>query len=136
MVDPQWLPPRDTTTPMRNPFLSLNVQSSTTEQFLLVLIVVADRDGCPRDPGVRKDADDRVRQQFSALLGKCALPRLWGLSLIGTSLRVYCAATGSLRPGDAPGDLWDGEWEIDITSQEGFDKTKEIAGDIFAQPAL
>lgn len=89
----------------------------------------------------RFKADDQIRQRYNFMLHDCPLPRLWGLSLLGTSLRVYCGdvATRDLepefenRPGDRrilPSDFLEGAWDINILSQEGFAKMKEIVGDI------
>jgi hypothetical protein len=79
------------------------------------------------------------------MLRDCPLPRLWGLSLLGTSLRVYCGdvVTGDVEPAfenrPSPGRIFprkflEGAWNIDILSQEGFAKMKEIVGDIVQSP--
>ncbi|KAM6503781.1 hypothetical protein JOM56_000724 [Amanita muscaria] len=49
---------------------------------------------------LRLKADDQMRQRYDAMLHNCPLPRLWGLSLLGTSLCVYAGdvATGELEP--------------------------------------
>jgi len=76
------------------------------------------------------------------MLEDCPLPRLWGLSLLGTKMRVYCGnkASFELHPGVEPRpdrskpvlppDFLAGEWNIDILSQEGFEKMKEVVNDI------
>ena len=76
-----------------------------------------------------------MRQLFDQMLHKCAIPRLYGLSLLGTSHRVYYGdkATGVVtrefvdRP-DArrvlPLDFLKGQWGLDILSPEGFTKIK------------
>jgi hypothetical protein len=47
-------------------------------------------------PSTRFKADDQMRERFNEMITDCPLPRLWGLSLIGTSLRVYhCDISGS-----------------------------------------
>ena len=59
------------------------------------------------------------------------IPRLYGLSLLGTSLRVYCGETDAYyvtppivgRPNVddlLPRDYLEGQWDIDILSQEGI----------------
>ena len=94
----------------------------------------------------RFKADEQMRQRYNSMLQACPLPRLWGLSLLGTSLRVYCgdAATGDAEPAfeDCPSpnhvlprDFLKGAWNIDILSQEGFDKIKEIVKDIVGNVA-
>ncbi|KZT22800.1 hypothetical protein NEOLEDRAFT_1096965 [Neolentinus lepideus HHB14362 ss-1] len=92
----------------------------------------------------RFSADEQMRRRYDTVLPTCVLPRLWGLSLLGTSLRVYCgdAVTRVLTPEYephpdphrvlSPGFL-EGEWDLDILSQGGFDKMKEIIADITSQ---
>ena len=41
----------------------------------------------------RYRVDQQMRERFAMTLEDCPLPRLWGLSLLGTSMRVYCADT-------------------------------------------
>jgi hypothetical protein len=50
--------------------------------------------------GSRFEADDQIRHRYKEMFGNCPLPRLWGLSLLGTSLRVYCGtvATRTIKP--------------------------------------
>jgi len=75
------------------------------------------------------------------MLGECPFPRLWGLSLLSTSARVYCGHTTSsdehpptiVRPHESqilPTDFLAGEWALDILTEEGFAKMKEIVTDI------
>ncbi|PPQ89101.1 hypothetical protein CVT25_006474 [Psilocybe cyanescens] len=91
--------------------------------------------------GLRFEADEQIRQRYDFMLGDCPLPCLWGLSLLGTSLRVYCGevVTGDVEPafencpspgGIFPRNFLEGAWNIDILSQEGFAKMKEIVRDI------
>ena len=95
---------------------------------------------------LRAKADDRMHQWFNAVLPDCRLPRVYGLSLLGTSLRVYVGnvATGEVEPAfvtcpspghTLPHDFLEGAWNIDILSDEGFTKMKEIVGDIVANAA-
>ncbi|KAF9778251.1 hypothetical protein BJ322DRAFT_507481 [Thelephora terrestris] len=37
----------------------------------------------------RLQADEQLRDRYDIMFDTCALPRLWGLSLLGTSVRVY-----------------------------------------------
>ena len=84
-----------------------------------------------------------MRQRFDTFTAACPLPRLWGLSLLGTSLRVYVCdiVTGEIEPpfieatGPAPDyifnyDFLKGGWDADILSQEAFTKMKEIVRDL------
>ncbi|KAF6753136.1 hypothetical protein DFP72DRAFT_1069900 [Ephemerocybe angulata] len=89
---------------------------------------------------LRLDADHRMHQRYDyeSNLNHCPLPHMWGLSLLGTSLRVYRGdvATGVVKPvsedppSPLPPNFLEGAWDIDILSQEGFKKMQEIIGDI------
>jgi len=85
----------------------------------------------------RFKADDQMRQRYNAKAADCPLPRLYGLSLLGTYLRVHVrdGATGEIEPTfkftnrpspvqTLPDDFLEGAWNIDILSQEGFAKMK------------
>lgn len=90
---------------------------------------------------LRFEADKRMRQRLETMGATCPFPRLWGLSLFGTSLRVYSCdvATGELEPPFVdrptprrylPSNFLDGAWNIDLLSHEGFTKMREIVEDI------
>ncbi|KAK2467505.1 hypothetical protein APHAL10511_000360 [Amanita phalloides] len=96
---------------------------------------------------LRLKADNQIRQRYDSMLPDCPIPRFWGLSLLGTSLRVYCGdiATNNVTPAfedrPSPGrvlprNFLEGAWNIDILSQEGFDKMKEIVEDIVGSAAM
>ena len=55
-----------------------------------VLFAEIKDDGWAHRAGFRFNADDQIRRRYDMMLPNCPLPRLWGLSLLGTSLRVYC----------------------------------------------
>jgi glycerol-3-phosphate cytidylyltransferase-like family protein len=55
-----------------------------------VLIVEIKDDRWVNGPDKRQRADAQMRQWYDQMLVDCAIPRLYGLSLLGTSLRVYC----------------------------------------------
>ena len=89
----------------------------------------------------RLQADEQLRRQYDAMPHTCPLPRLWGLSLLGTSARIYQGdvATGAITPPYQarpredyvlPLEFLEGEWGLDILSQDGFDRMKEIVVDI------
>lgn len=91
----------------------------------------------------RYKADAQIRARYDKMFPLCPLPRLWGLSLFGTSLRVYCGTveTEEVEPGieyppsstrSFSPDFLEGEWDLDILSPEGFEKIKEIVTDIEA----
>ena len=65
-----------------------------------VLMAEIKNDGWVNTAHLRFTAEEQMRQRYELMLGSCALPRLWGLSLLGTSLRVYCGdvATSDVQP--------------------------------------
>lgn len=69
-----------------------------------VFIAEIKDDACAHKADLRYSADDQIRRRYDAMLGDCPLPRLWGLSLLGTSLRVYCGtvATETIEPDFVP----------------------------------
>jgi hypothetical protein len=102
-----------------------------------VLIVEIKDDRWVGQPDKRQRADAQMRQRFDQMLFNSAIPRLYGLSLLGTSLRVYCGdkTTGRVTPVFVgrpdvdrilPSDFLEGQWNLDILSQEGFRKIQEI----------
>ena len=106
-----------------------------------VLMAEIKDDNCTRNAHFRFEADKQLRRRYDATFDACPLPRLWGLSLLGTSLRIYRgdAATRAITPPYQgrpredyilPPGFLEGEWNLDILSQEGFDKMKEIVVDI------
>ena len=111
-----------------------------------VLIAEIKDDAWAHKSDLRYSADDQIRRRYDAMLGDCPLPRLWGLSLLGTSLRVYCGivATETIEPDFVPRPspsrilprhFLEGAWDIDILSPEGFNKMKEIITDVLAAAA-
>lgn len=97
--------------------------------------------GWARKAALRFKATEQMRQRYDMMLGDCPHPRLWGLSLLGTSLRVYNGevASGYINPAFEaqpslgrilPRDFLEGAWDIDILSQAGFDSMKVIITDI------
>jgi hypothetical protein len=65
-----------------------------------VLIMEIRDDGWANEPDNRRRADSLMRQRFDQMLPDCDIPRLYGLSLLGTSLHVYCGdkVTGVVTP--------------------------------------
>jgi hypothetical protein len=95
-----------------------------------VLIVEIKDDAWVGRADLRLKADDQMGQRYDAMLADCPIPRLWGSSLLGTSLRVYCAevVTGDVepafedrtRPGRTlPRNFIEGAWNTDILSPVG-----------------
>jgi len=131
------------------PLQPLGISAFNSDDFTLSLIV---RDILIRPPHVLivdirdesqahsthscSEADHQMRQLFDSV--ECPLPRLYGLSLLGTSLRVYVhdAITGEIKPtkspitGHVPHNFLEGCWDINILSQKGFNVMKEIVGEI------
>jgi hypothetical protein len=102
-----------------------------------VLIADIKDDRWADEPDKRQRADTQMRQRYDQMLPNCAIPRLYGLSLLGTSLRVYCGdkATGEITPHFIgrpsanrilPPDFLEGEWGLDILSLDGLEKMQEI----------
>jgi hypothetical protein len=110
-----------------------------------VLVVEVKDDYYARKPQYRYDADKLMRGRYDFIVDDCPTPRLWGLSLLGTSMRVYCAnkTTNRITPPYIPRDsdrvlassFLAGEWDVDILSESGFAKMKEIVTDIFTHTA-
>ena len=102
-------------------------------------------DGWANKVDLRFKANEQMRQWCNPTVGDCPLPRLWGLGLLGTSLRVYCndVVTGEVEPAfeTRPSttrvlrNFLEGAWNIDILSPEGFAKMKEIVRDIVGNAA-
>jgi hypothetical protein len=111
-----------------------------------VLIVEIKDDTWANLPDGREKADTQMRQRYKQMLHDCPIPRLYGLSLLGTSLRVYYADkdAGDITPhlishpvGDyiLPRDFLEGQWDLDILSQEGLKKMQEIVAYIKLEAA-
>ncbi|KAF8553709.1 hypothetical protein OG21DRAFT_1509824 [Imleria badia] len=122
------------------------VTSSDPEHDVPVLVVDVKDDAWIDRADTRLKADDQIHQWFDAMLADSPLPRLWGLSLLGMSLRVYVGdvAARTVEPAftDHSGpsrtlsdNLLEGAWNIDILSEEGFAKIKEIVADIIGNAA-
>ena len=92
----------------------------------------------------RLKAGHQMRQLYDSIPAECPHPRVYGLSLLGTSLRVYVrdTNTGEIKPtndpitGGVPHDLLEGAWDIDILSKQGSDLMKEIVGEIVTTSIL
>jgi hypothetical protein len=111
-----------------------------------VLIAEIKADRWANEPDKRQRADTQMRQRYDQMLVHCAFPRLYGLSLLGTSLRVYCGdkVTGEVTPHYVgrphmdrilPPDFLEGQWDLDILSQDGLRKIQEIVAYIKAEAA-
>ncbi|KAI0251656.1 hypothetical protein BJV78DRAFT_1209695 [Lactifluus subvellereus] len=90
--------------------------------------------------------DTQMRQRYDQMLHKCPIPRLYGLSLLGTSLRVYCGdkATCEATPHFVgrpnvhrilPPGFLEGQWNLDMLSPDGLTKMQEIVAYIKAEAA-
>lgn len=87
-----------------------------------VLIAEIKDDRWASEPDKRQRADTHMRQRYDQMLPNCPIPRLYGLSLLGTSLRVYCGnkVTGEVTPHFVgrpnvnrilPRDFLEGQWD-------------------------
>jgi hypothetical protein len=111
-----------------------------------VLIAEIKDDKWANEPDKRQRADIQMRQRFDQMLPNCAIPRLYGLSLLGTSLRVYRGdkATRVVTPHFIgrpdmdrilPPDFLERQWDLDILSPDGLKKMQEIVAYIKAEVA-
>ena len=74
--------------------------------------------------------------QYGLLLDDCPTPHLWRLSVLGTSVRVYCGDKASYKVTPQPfsgsaalsrvlsASFLAEEWDLDLLSQEGFEKAQ------------
>ena len=111
-----------------------------------VLIVDIQAEYWSKHPYQRERADELMRRRYNDLLDQCPIPDLYGLSLLGTSLRIYRGnvATREIEPAYQghtdtnrilPRNFLEGLWDIDILSQDGFNRMKEIVSYIRANSA-
>ncbi|KAF7978180.1 hypothetical protein HWV62_1380 [Athelia sp. TMB] len=111
-----------------------------------VLIAEVRDDRWPNQPDKRQRADAHIRQRYDQILPNCPIPRLYGLSLLETSLRVYCGdkVTGEVIPHFVgrpnanrilPPDFLAGQWNLDILFPDGLKKMQEIVAYIKAEAA-
>ncbi|PPR04682.1 hypothetical protein CVT24_011899 [Panaeolus cyanescens] len=86
---------------------------------------------------------EQMRSRYGLMLGDCPCPRLWGVSLLSTCARIYCGDTGTydLEPPAIehpnplrllPPTFLSGQWDLDLMSEEGFKKMKDIVAHIKA----
>ncbi|KAJ7827030.1 hypothetical protein B0H14DRAFT_1241988 [Mycena olivaceomarginata] len=142
IVAPQ-APPRDYTTETVDFVVYLVVMDQRRQP--VFLIEVKD-DSHLTAPSKRAAADQQMRACYDDLLYDCPLPLLYGLSVIGTNMRVYIgdAATMTLTPPRveiSPNRVLDRKylkdaWNGDILSVEGFAKMKEIVNFIKTTPPV
>ncbi|KAH8992511.1 hypothetical protein EDB92DRAFT_1797158 [Lactarius akahatsu] len=102
-----------------------------------VLFAEIKDDRWANEPYTRQRADTQMRQLYKQMLPNSAIPHLYGLSLLGTSLRVYRGdkVTGTITPHFVgrphadrifPPDFLGGQWDLDILSPDGLKKMQEI----------
>ncbi|KAH9061733.1 hypothetical protein EDB83DRAFT_871050 [Lactarius deliciosus] len=102
-----------------------------------VLFAEIKDDKWANNPSRRLEADTQMRHRFDLMIHNSAVPHLYGLSLLGTSLRVYRGdkATGAVTPAFVgrphadrllPPDFLEGQWNLDILSLDGLKKMQEI----------
>lgn len=143
-VAPQKSPPRDDGRDGVSDLLVSLVVYSTAYDKPVMIVEIKD-DSWAEKAELRYRADKQMRDRYSLVLEDCVTPRLWGLSVFGTAMRVYCGDRGTFevsppvvaRPEPSsrvllPSFLF-GEWGLDVLSQEGFDKIQEIVTDILAE---
>lgn len=102
-----------------------------------VIIVEVKDDQSANSATLRLQADEQIRIRFHQMLPNCPIPRLYGISFLGTSMRVYCGdtATGDVIPelidnpdpdSVPPPDLLEGRWDIDVLSPVGAMRMHEV----------
>jgi len=57
-----------------------------------VFILKVNDDSWAQKAELRYRADKQMRDHYALVLDECPSPRLWGLSVLGTSMRVYCGS--------------------------------------------
>lgn len=102
-----------------------------------VLFAVIEDDEWATTPHMRRKADILMRELYENMLYDCPIPRLYGLSLLGTSLCVYCGDRNTRILSPSRGPLPDAnyvlprdfmeQWSLDILSPDGLKKIQEIA---------
>ncbi|KAF8305800.1 uncharacterized protein EI90DRAFT_2986909 [Cantharellus anzutake] len=110
-----------------------------------VLFAEVKHESWARAAASRHRADRHMRTRFFALLYDCPMPRLWGLSFLGTSVRIYVGdkVTHKITPPPPPvsppydlyvppPDLLGEEWKTDVLSEQGFRKMKDVVNDIIS----
>ncbi|KAJ7222070.1 hypothetical protein B0H12DRAFT_1151308 [Mycena haematopus] len=111
------------------------------------LFLLEVKDDSHRDlPSLRQAADIQMRDRYNSLIYSCPIPTLYGLSAMGTNIRVYAGdvLNEDVRPALVPTsptrivgrDYLKKEWDLDLLSDEGFTKMKEIVTYITQQRAL
>ncbi|KAJ7753727.1 hypothetical protein B0H16DRAFT_1316745 [Mycena metata] len=93
-------------------------------------------DGHNLIPAKREAADAQMRGRYNKLLHDCPIPLLYGLSVLGTGMRVYCGdkARRTVTPSFVetdwhfvlPAEYLQDQWSLDILSPGGFSEMKRI----------
>jgi len=94
------------------------------------------------DISTRAKADEQIREQFKSIVGQnLVIPKLYGISAIGTRFSVYHynKETRILSPPSVPRDSMQladiapvNQWNIDLLENAGEEKFKEIVAEIKA----
>ncbi|KAJ7167748.1 hypothetical protein C8R46DRAFT_898151, partial [Mycena filopes] len=84
----------------------------------------------------RQGADRQTRRRYDELLRECPIPLLYGITVLGTSMQVYCGdkarwtVTPPFVPADRqfllPTEYLQDQWTVDILSPGGFLEMKRI----------
>ncbi|KAF8502736.1 hypothetical protein F5888DRAFT_1592482, partial [Russula emetica] len=148
-LDPQIAPDNSKTTSPRDAVdfvVFMVVLNQEQQKRAPILIAGVKDDRWANKPDKRQRADTEMRQWFDQMLPNCPIPRLYGLSLLGTSLRVYCGdkVTGEVTPHFVgrpnvdrilPPDFLEGQWDLDILSPDGLRMMQEIVAYIKVEAA-
>ncbi|KAF9043567.1 hypothetical protein BDZ89DRAFT_1155968 [Hymenopellis radicata] len=109
----------------------------------LVMLLDMKDDGWIARGSTRDRAEVQIRHLFYDNFNSCSLPILYGISALGTTLRVYKGnpATYEIQPPGRwlalpgtvlPPHFLENQWSVELLSQEGFDEMKKIAAYILS----
>ncbi|KAJ7072829.1 hypothetical protein C8F01DRAFT_1105391 [Mycena amicta] len=83
-------------------------------------------------PTERIAADEKMRKRYKDRLRGCVIPRLYGLSVLGSRMRVYCndktvdPSDEALPRFNLPDHCLEVQWGVDILSPRGFSEMKKM----------
>ncbi|KAJ6463526.1 hypothetical protein C8R45DRAFT_878456 [Mycena sanguinolenta] len=131
VVGPQ-VPPDDTS---QGAFDFVNIVVSTVDRLPVLFVEIKD-DSHIRFPTKRQKTDDQMRRRYDDILNACPIPKLYGLSILGTKARVYCVSHADLKIHPTfvdfdpnyilPDEYLEDGWSVDILSDKGFLEMKRI----------
>ncbi|KAF9043566.1 hypothetical protein BDZ89DRAFT_980572 [Hymenopellis radicata] len=115
-----------------------------------VMLLVVKDDSYIAKGSTRGRADIQMRHLFNDMLSEikvlgCPPPTLYGISALGTTLRMYQGNTATFKVQPLadpslsrivlPPHYLENQWSVELLSQEGFDEMKKVAANIFSAMA-